>query len=350
MYPEVHSGRSAACAAHLAVLATLCLAKRLRRTICFVALGLAILRYPEVHSGRSAACAAHLAVLATLCLAKRLRCLVPSVVAHLHRLTDPTMARAQPLRRDDEPAFVLHTYAYRETSLIVEAFTLQYGRVAMVARGAKRPRSEMRGVLQAFQPLLLGWAGQQELKTLMKAEWRGGLPLLSGSALMCGFYLNELLLKLLPREDPHPALYAHYETALADLAEGRDQASVLRRFEVRLLAELGYALPLLREVDTGTAVDPAARYHYAFDRGPRAVERASADGRAERLPVVRGATLLALADDRYPDAETAAEAKRLMREVLDHYLEQRGVESRRLVQDLQALEELPVEPPTTKEE
>ena len=113
-------------------------------------------------------------------------------------------SRSQPLRRDDQPAFVLHTYAYRETSLIVEAFTFEYGRVAMVARGAKRPRSELRGLLQGFQPLLLSWAGQQELKTLIKAEWRGGLPLVGGSALLCGFYLNELLLKLLPREDPHP--------------------------------------------------------------------------------------------------------------------------------------------------
>jgi DNA repair protein RecO (recombination protein O) len=128
--------------------------------------------------------------------------------------------RSQPLRRDDQAAFVLHTYPYRETSLIVEAFTSEFGRVAMVARGAKRPRSEMRGLLQGFQPLLLSWAGQHELKTLLRGEWRGGLPLVRGSALVCGFYLNELLLKLLPREDPHPRLFAHYETALADLADG----------------------------------------------------------------------------------------------------------------------------------
>lgn len=261
-------------------------------------------------------------------------------------------ARAQPLRREDQPGFVLHTYAYRETSLIVEAFTANYGRVAMVARGAKRPRSELRGVLQGFQPLLFAWSGQQELKTLIKAEWCGGMPLPGGSALLCGFYLNELLLKLLPREDAHPALYDSYEAALADLAGGGEQASVLRRFEVRLLAELGYALPLVRDADTGRAIDPAARYHYAFDRGPRALEEPGAvRGRpGERWPVVRGATLLALADHRYPDAETAAEAKRLMREVLDHYLEQRGIESRRVVQDLQALDDaagLPPAAPTT---
>lgn len=244
--------------------------------------------------------------------------------------------RSQPQRRDDQPAFVLHTYAYRETSLIVEAFTAEWGRVAMVARGAKRPRSELRGLLQGFQPLLLSWSGEHELKTLLKAEWRGGLPLVGGSALVCGFYLNELLLKLLPREDPHPGLFAHYETALADLATGGDQAPVLRRFELALLAELGYALPLAREADTGAPVDPATRYHYAFDRGPRR----DPPGPGVRWPRVRGATLLALADGRYVDGDTAAEAKRLMREVLDHYLEQRGMESRRVVQDLQALEEI----------
>lgn len=242
--------------------------------------------------------------------------------------------RSQPLRRDDQPAYVLHTYAYRETSLIVEAFASDYGRVAMVARGAKRPRSEMRGLLHGFQPLLLSWAGQQELKTLLRGEWRGGLPQLGGSALLCGFYLNELLLKLLPREDPHPGLFATYETALAELAAGVEQAPVLRRFELTLLTELGYALPLAREADTGGPIDPAARYHYAFDRGPRRAPPAP----GLRMPLVRGATLLALADGRYVDAETAAEAKRLMREVLDHYLEQRGVESRRVVQDLLALD------------
>jgi len=243
--------------------------------------------------------------------------------------------RAQPQRRDDQPAFVLHTYPYRETSLIVEAFTPEYGRVAMVARGAKRPRSELRGLLQGFQPLLLSWSGQHELKTLLKAEWRGGLPLVSGSALLCGFYLNELLLKLLAREDPHARLFAQYEAALGELAAGCAQAPVLRRFELALLTELGYALPLLREADTGAPVDPAARYHYAFDRGPRRTPPEP----GLRLPLVRGATLVALSEGRYADAETAGEAKRLMREVLDHYLEQRGVESRRLVQDLQALEE-----------
>jgi len=237
--------------------------------------------------------------------------------------------------RDEQAAFVLHAYPYRETSLIVEALTAEHGRVALVARGARRPRSELRGILQAFQPLTLSWAGGGELRTLLRAEWRGGLPLVAGSALLCGFYLNELLLKLLPREDPHPQIFSDYEAALTRLAAAAPQAPVLREFEVRLLSELGYALPLTHEADTGRPVDPSTRYYYAFDLGPRST--AAEPGR--RYPLVRGATLLALAQHDYSTADAAAEAKRLMREVLDHYLEQRAIFSRRVVRDLQALDD-----------
>src|SRR5262245_61996144 len=106
-------------------------------------------------------------------------------------------------RADHQPGYVLHTYAYKETSLIVEAFTRAFGRVALLARGARRPRSAMRGVLLSFHPLRLGWSGSVEMGNLISAEWSGALPLLAGRGLMCGFYLNELLLRLLPRDDPH---------------------------------------------------------------------------------------------------------------------------------------------------
>ncbi|MCL4760170.1 MAG: DNA repair protein RecO [Burkholderiales bacterium] len=246
-------------------------------------------------------------------------------------------ARAPSERHDDEPAYVLHAYPYKETSLIVEAFVRDAGRVGMVARGARRPRSELRGLLQAFQPIALSWAGAAELKTLVKAEWRGGVPLPSGASLLAAFYLNELLLKLVPREDPHPTLWDDYERSLAALAAGEApgaQAAILRAFELRLLAALGYALALTAEADTGSAIDPQARYHYAFDAGPR--RHAGEPG--VRWPVVRGATLIALSEQRYPDAATAAEAKQLMREVLDHHLESRRIESRRIVADLRSLD------------
>ena len=149
-------------------------------------------------------------------------------------------------RADNEPGYVLHTYPYKETSLIVEAFSRRHGRIALLARGARRPRSAMRGVLLSFHPLRLGWSGSTELGTLMSAEWSGALHHLAGRGLMCGFYLNELLLRLLPRDDAHEALFDVYADALSRLAGAMDFAAILRGFEKRMLAELGYA-PLLEQ-------------------------------------------------------------------------------------------------------
>ncbi|MCC7038813.1 MAG: DNA repair protein RecO [Burkholderiales bacterium] len=252
------------------------------------------------------------------------------------------MARPPPPAHRDEPAFVLHAYAYRETSLIVESFTRSHGRVAMVARGARRPRSELRGLLQAFQPLALSWAGAAELKTLVHAEWRGGLPLLGGAALLCGFYANELVLKLLVREDAHASLFDDYAQALSALAADATpagQAAVLRRFEVQLLAAIGYAMNLTHEAGSDAPIVAAHLYHYAPDAGARMIASHVAEAPDTAPWLVRGATLVALATGHYPDADIASEAKRLMRQVLDHRLEARGMASRRIVRDLIALDE-----------
>src|ERR1700690_3275622 len=134
-------------------------------------------------------------------------------------------------RINNEPGFILHTWPFKETSLVAEAFTLHHGRVALVARGARRPRSASRGLIQPFTALSLSWFGKHELRTLRAVEWQGGLVPPQGEALMCGFYLNELLLKLLPRDDPHEALFAHYQEALRQLGEGVFELEViLRRF------------------------------------------------------------------------------------------------------------------------
>ncbi|MDR0564817.1 MAG: DNA repair protein RecO, partial [Azoarcus sp.] len=138
-----------------------------------------------------------------------------------------------------QPARVLHTLPWRETSLIAEVFTRNHGRLALVAKGARRPMSEMRGVLMAFQPLLIGWSGAGEVKTLTHGEWRGAHPPLTGRALLCGYYLNELLLKLTAREDPHPALFDAFEATLAALRQEENLPPLLRRFELTLLRELG---------------------------------------------------------------------------------------------------------------
>jgi len=233
-------------------------------------------------------------------------------------------------RADHEAGFVLHTYAYKETSLIVEAFTRAYGRVALLARGARRPRSAMRGVLLSFHPLRLSWSGSAELGTLMACEWAGGHLQLSGRGLMCGFYLNELILRLLPREDPHEALYEFYQASLRALSDGADQGPVLRAFERRLLAELGYA-PVLDRDSADEPIEAAALYVYEPDRGPR-----RANGRSGDL-VIHGQTLLDLAHDAYERAETREEARFLMRALIGERLHGQVLHTRTVLMELHDL-------------
>jgi DNA repair protein RecO (recombination protein O) len=147
--------------------------------------------------------------------------------------------RAQ--RVHDTPGYMLHASAWRETSLVIQAFSREYGCLALVAKGAKRPYSTLRPVLTAFQPLSLSWTGGGEVKTLTRAETAGVRPL-SGSSLMSAWYMNELLLRLLPREDAHPVLFDAYDAALAQLAGGSRAAGALRRFEWILLRETGYGV------------------------------------------------------------------------------------------------------------
>ncbi len=137
--------------------------------------------------------------------------------------------------------YLLHASAWRETSLLVQVFTRDYGQLALVAKGAKRPYSVLRPVLNGFQPLILSWTGSGEVKTLTRAESIGVRPL-AGKALMSAWYLNELILRLLPREDAHPRLYEAYDAALVQLAAGGGAAAALRRFEWILLQETGYGL------------------------------------------------------------------------------------------------------------
>jgi len=141
----------------------------------------------------------------------------------------------------DAQAFLMHATNWSETSIIAQVFSRDYGIVTVIAKGAKRPYSVLRPILSAFQPLLLSWSGQGEIKTLTRAEIAGLLPL-GGRSLMSGWYMNELLLKLLPKEDPHQVLFDAYADALAQLADGSPATGALRRFEWTLLNETGYAI------------------------------------------------------------------------------------------------------------
>lgn len=198
-----------------------------------------------------------------------------------------------------EPAFVLSRRPYRETSALLEIFSEAHGRVGLVARGAQSPKSKLRGLLEPFKPLLLSWSERGELGTLTGAEGAPGRAhRLAGEAVFCGWYVNELLLRLITRHDPHPALFALYQTTLAGLSSGDDER-VLRQFEKQLLAELGYGLLLPQELD------PALTYRYDWDEGPLPSEQG-----------YRGDSLIALAEGNLQTAQHLRDAKHLLRDAL----------------------------------
>ena len=235
-------------------------------------------------------------------------------------------------RQDNQPVYVLHTYPFKETSLVVELFARNFGRVATTAKGARRPRSAMRGLLQAFQPMSATWSGKQELKTLHSLDWNGSLLLLQGEALMCGFYLNELLLRLLPREDAHEVLFEYYADTLKILASGQDLATTLRRFELKFLQELGYAIPLEFDVN-GEPVSEAQQYRYEAEHG---AFRLQGNMRRHDIGVqLSGKTLIDMANDDYSHAQTKLQSKQLMRYLLAHYLGDKPLHTRQLLIDLQ---------------
>jgi len=216
-----------------------------------------------------------------------------------------------------EPSYVLHARSFRETSLIVEIFSRQYGRVAVVARGAKSARSRWRNVLQPFRPLLLSWVQKTELGTLTAADQVASLPSMQGQSLYCGLYLNELLMRLLHRNDPHAEVFEQYRHVLGELASEAPPQPLLRLFEKHLLEAIGYALLLEREFGGDADVDTQHWYDYQPGRGPVV---ASGPGKGR----VSGAALLALHAENLDSAESQheilKELRMLMRRVIGYHL------------------------------
>jgi len=258
-----------------------------------------------------------------------------------------------------QQGYVLHHWPYRDTSLLVEILTRDHGRIGLVARGAKRSKSRLYGVLQPFIPLIVSWSGKGDLGTLTTAEAQGPVTWLCGRAMMNGFYINELLLRLLHRHDPHPDLFDEYTRVLrrlSEIAEGtasklpedllnetsfREQWA-LRIFEKNMLRELGYGLVLDHDVVTGQPVTKDGYYAYYLDRGPilrpeKASLSENLNGRDIRdsqygneCVMLHGNSLVSLAQDNLTDALSLQESKRLMRTILKKYLGDKPLGSRQL--------------------
>ncbi len=232
------------------------------------------------------------------------------------------------LRVEQQPAFVLHERPYRETSLLVELITRDYGRIGVVARGVRSARPRLsRGVLRPLQALAVSYTMRGELGTLTDAEATAP-PLAPGEqGLACALYVNELTLRLLPRQDPHADVFDHYAACIAALVHERAAALAwtLRRYERDLLAAIGYALALDTCADSGRPIEPNRLYRYDPEAGVLAA------GVGERGISVSGVALIALRDDAMPAAEPLRELKRLMRQVIRHQLGGRELASWRLL-------------------
>jgi DNA repair protein RecO (recombination protein O) len=242
----------------------------------------------------------------------------------------------------DEPAFVLHRYDWSESSLILELLTRHHGRIAVVAKGAKKPSSNFRPVLLPLQPLHVAFGGDAEIRTLRSAEWLGGQVMPTGEALLSGYYLNELLLRLLARDDPHPALFDVYAAAVRVLAADDPQMlqPALRAFELLLLREIGL-LPSL-DLQTATLAPLAPQQRYSLRPEGGLVESHDADGRGS-LGGGQWLALQAALDDPAPfhavlqQAADMGELKPQLRALLHYHCGVSTLRTRQLMMDLQSL-------------
>jgi DNA repair protein RecO (recombination protein O) len=226
--------------------------------------------------------------------------------------------------------YVLHTRPWRNTSLLVEALTPEAGRIGLVARGVRSRGNRSRALLEPFQPLLLAWSGRGELRTLTTVEAGGRRGPPTGRALLAAFYASELILRLLGRDEPEPAVFAGYHEAVDALARGQAAEPVLRRFELILLDALGFAPPLDSDADSGAPIDAGRDYDFRVEQGATPA-RGLAPADALRLP---GAHLHAIAAFDFSDPDVLRSARRLLRASLAPHLGSRPLRSRELYRSM----------------
>ncbi len=233
-----------------------------------------------------------------------------------------------PRRIEQQPAYLLHHRPFRDSSLLLDVFSRDHGKIALVARGARAIKSRLKGVLRPFMPLRVSWFLRSELGTLTGAELDGPPLTLLGDALLSGYYANELILHFLHRFDAQPEVFAAYRQTLRRLAEAENAAPVLRNFEIELLRLLGYALNFDHEALTRNALEAAASYEYRAEQGPVMV------GRDSGPMVFSGEMLLGIRGRRFDDADVLRAANRLLRNVIAHHLGGKELRSRKVLLDL----------------
>ncbi len=226
-----------------------------------------------------------------------------------------------------EPAYLLHQRPYRNTSQLIDCLTRDYGLVALVAQGSKRPKGGQRAVLQPFLPLQISWLRRGDLGRLTHVELRPPVPELGGQTLLAGFYLNELLLRLVAKGDANAAAFSCYSQALADLAARANTSRVVRLFELRLLAALGYGLNLYDDVGTDEPICAERRYIFEPECGARPAVGSADDS-------FWGHELISLRDEKLDDEESLRAAKRLLSQVLRIYLGERPLKTQSVLKDL----------------
>jgi DNA repair protein RecO (recombination protein O) len=233
-----------------------------------------------------------------------------------------------PRRVQQQPAFILHHRPFRDSSQILDVISRDHGKLALVARGSRGPKSRLRGILRPFMPLSMSWILKSDLGTLTGAEIHGAPLSLSGDALLSGYYVNELLLHFLHRHDPQPDIFDLYAHTIRSLAAAQSIAPCLRRFEIELLKQLGYALNFDHESTTQQALQAHQNYEYRVEQGPVEVSK------VEGSLVFSGAILTAIGAEEFDDAETLRAANRLMREVVSFHLGGKELKSRKVLLEM----------------
>ena len=227
-------------------------------------------------------------------------------------------------------AFILHQRPYRETSLLLDVLSEQYGRISLVAKGVKQKKRSQSGLLQLYQPLLLSWLGRGDLQIMTSVEVSSARYILQAESALCGLYINELMIRLLPLNVPEPDIFNAYKAALLGLQQAKNTEIVLRLFEKKLLSHLGYGLVLDQVAETGQPIEPQLRYTYQPDRGLVAYQQKNAS-----VPTISGRSLYHLLMEQDFDKQSLREIKQLMRSVIHFYLGGKPLKSRPLFADLQ---------------